>query len=203
MKKLFLYNTLGKEMQEFIPLTEGVVKMYGCGPTVYNYAHIGHMRCYVFEDVLRRVLLRDNYDVLFVMNVTDVGHLESDSDVGEDKLKKQSALEGKSVKEIAKFYEDDFFYNLELLNIKKPNIVARASEHVEEQIKIVENFIKDGVAYKLEDGWYFDTSKIDNYSCLNCVKEEGEVQGRIKATGKKNKADFAVWKFSNNGGEYE
>jgi cysteinyl-tRNA synthetase len=152
MKKLFLYNTLGKEIQEFIPLKEGVVKMYGCGPTVYNYAHIGHMRCFIFEDVLRRVLLRDNYDVLFVMNVTDVGHLDSDSDVGEDKLKKQSTLEGKSVKEIAKFYEDDFFYNFQLLNIQKPNIVARASEHVVDQIKIVENFIEKGIAYKLEDG---------------------------------------------------
>lgn len=152
MKKLVLYNSLGRELQEFVPIEENKVKMYACGPTVYNYAHIGHMRCYVFEDVLRRILLRDGYSVKFVMNVTDVGHLDSDSDTGEDKLKKQSTKEGKSIRDVAMFYEKDFFHNFELLNILSPDIVARASEHIKEQIKIVEEFIEKGYAYKLEDG---------------------------------------------------
>ncbi|MDD3284430.1 MAG: cysteine--tRNA ligase [Patescibacteria group bacterium] len=195
---MFLYNTLTREKQEFKSIKKGFVGLYTCGPTVYNYAHIGNLRTYIFEDILKRVLKYNEYKVKHVMNITDVGHLTGDRDMGEDKLEKEAKLENKSAWDIAKFYTEEFKKNLKDLNIIEPNIWCKATDHIKEQIKLVETLEKKGFTYKTSDGIYFDTSKFPAYNKLSHQKLENLQEGaRVeKNTEKKNPTDFALWKFS-------
>lgn len=195
---LRLYNTLTREIEEFKPINPPIVKMYSCGPTVYDYQHIGHMRRYVGDDILIRVLEFNNYRVKQVMNITDVGHLTSDSDTGEDKMEKGARKFGISVWEIAKKFEKQFFDSMDALNIRRPDILMHATDYIKEQIVFIETLEQKGFTYKIEDGIYFDTSKFPNYTKLS-----GQNVSELKAgaridmvTGKKHLTDFALWKFS-------
>jgi cysteinyl-tRNA synthetase len=206
MNKLILYNTLSRKKEEFIPLTlsispsqeRGVVGLYTCGPTVYNYAHIGNLRTYIFEDILKRVLAYNGYKVKHVMNITDVGHLTGDRDMGEDKLEAGAKREGKTAWEIAKFYEQAFKEDIKRLNILEPNIWCRATENIPEQIDLIKKLEEKGYTYKTSDGIYFDTSKFENYNKLSHLNLETLREGaRVEANPeKKNPTDFALWKFS-------
>lgn len=199
---LRLYNTLTKKKEEFKPLNPPVVTYYSCGPTVYDYAHIGHARTYVFADILQRALEFNGYKVKRAMNITDVGHLTSDADSGEDKMEEGAKREKKSVWEIAEFYTDDFMVMLNKLNIKKPEIICRATDHLASMIYIIEVLEKKGFTYKTEDGIYFDTSKFPDYGILtgqSFEKLQKTLKGGVrveKVPGKKNITDFALWKFS-------
>ncbi|MBN1633677.1 MAG: cysteine--tRNA ligase [Ignavibacteria bacterium] len=201
MNKIFLYNTLGREKQEFVPINEGNVGMYCCGPTVYNYAHIGNLRSYFFEDILKRVLIYNGYDVTHIVNITDVGHLVSDDDEGEDKMEKGSKREGKTVRELADFYEKAFIKDITDLNILSPTKWCKATDNIKEQIGLVECLEKKGFTYKTSDGVYFDTSKFPDYGKLALLDIEGLEEGRriSFSNEKKNKTDFALWKFSPEG----
>ncbi len=199
---LQLYNTLTRNKEEFQPINPPSVGYYSCGPTVYDFAHIGHARTYIFADILQRVLEFNGYKVKRVMNITDVGHLTSDSDTGEDKMEKGALREKKSVWEIAKFYTDDFMQMLQKLNIKKPEIICKATDHIAEMIEIVKTLEKKGFTYKIADGIYFDTSMYPDYGILTGQSYE-KLQKSLKAgarvemaEGKKNPTDFALWKFS-------
>ena len=198
MNKLYLYNTLTRQKDEFKPLKGKKVGLYTCGPTVYDYAHIGNLRTYIFEDILRRVLVYNGYKVKHVMNITDVGHLTSDADEGEDKLEKGSKREGKSVWEIAEFYTKAFKENFQDLNIKEPNKWCRATDYIKEQIKFVKQLEKKGFTYKTSDGIYFNTSKYSDYAKLAKLNLDGQKEGaRVEINQeKKNPTDFALWKFS-------
>ena len=198
MNKLFLYNTFSRTKEEFIPIEQGKVGMYCCGPTVYNFAHIGNLRAYFFEDILKRVLLYNGYKVIHVMNITDVGHLVSDDDEGEDKMEKGSAREGKTVWEIAEFYTDAFKKDIELLNILSPTVYCKATDFIKEQIDMVECLDKKGYTYTTNDGVYFDTSKFPDYGKMALLDVEGLEEGKRIAFSdeKKSKTDFALWKFS-------
>jgi len=156
-RKLHLYNSLGRKLQEFTPLHPGRVGLYSCGPTVYNYAHVGNLRAYIFVDTLRRALQCKGYDVLHVMNITDVGHLTSDMDVGEDKMELAAQREGRTVWDIAAFYTEAFKTDLKRLNILKPSKWARATDHIQEMINFARVIEENGYAYPLDDGLYFDT----------------------------------------------
>lgn len=193
-----LYNTLTRKKENFKPMKRKEVGFYSCGPTVYWYAHIGNLRKYIFDDILKRVLEYNNYKVNHVMNITDVGHLTSDADEGEDKLEKAARKEKKTAKQIADFYTKAFKKDIKALNIIKPNIWAKATDHIKEQIDIVKELEKKGYTYRIEDGIYFDTSKIKDYGKLAGKKERKLKAGaRVKlAKGKKNITDFALWKFS-------
>ncbi|MEK7166557.1 MAG: class I tRNA ligase family protein, partial [Patescibacteria group bacterium] len=169
-----LYNTMSREIEDFVPLNDKKVGMYACGPTVYDYAHVGHVRKYIFDDVLVRLLRYLNYNVTHVMNITDVGHLVSDSDTGEDKLEKGARREGKTAWEVAKFYEEQFFRTMDAVNIKRPNIVCRATEHIKDQIELIQNLESKGFVYKIADGIYFDTSKFADYGKLSRINAEGQ-----------------------------
>jgi cysteinyl-tRNA synthetase len=194
---LKLYNTLKRKKENFKPLKGKEVRIYTCGPTVYWYQHIGNLRSYVFSDVLKRVLRYDGYDVKDVINVTDVGHLTSDADTGEDKLEKAAKKEHKKASEVAKFYFDIFIEDLEKLNILKPQVWSWATKHIKEQIELVEKLEKKGYTYKTSDGIYFNTSKFKNYGKLSRKKVSGLEAGKRIAMGeKKKKTDFALWKFS-------
>jgi len=196
---LQLYNTLTRKKQEFKPLKGKSVRMYSCGPTVYWYQHIGNLRSYIFSDILKRVLLYNGFKVKHVMNVTDVGHLTSDADEGEDKMEKAAAKEGKTAKEISEFYLKIFMKDFEKLNIIEPDIWCKATKHIKEQIKFVETLQKKGYTYETSDGIYFDTSKVKDYGKLAKLKIENLKAGkRIELGEKKNKTDFALWKFSGN-----
>ena len=192
-----LYNTETRKIEEFIPWQENKVGMYTCGPTVYSYAHIGNLRTYIMEDVLEKTLRLLGYDVKRVMNITDVGHLSSDADTGEDKMVKSAKKENKSVLDIAKFYTEEFFKDTDKLNIKKPDIVSPATENIEEYIKIISKLLNDGYAYSAGGNIYFDTSKLDNYYRLtNHVGEEliSGVRDTVEEDeNKKNKTDFVLW----------
>lgn len=192
-----LYNTESRKIEEFIPWEENKVKMYTCGPTVYSYAHIGNLRTYIMEDILEKSLRYLGYDVTRVMNITDVGHLSSDSDTGEDKMVKSAKVENKSVLDIAKFYTQSFFKDTEKLNIKKPDIVSPATENIDEYIKIISKLIDTGYAYSAGGNIYFDTSKLDNYYRLtNHVGEElisGVRETVEEDENKRNKTDFVLW----------
>lgn len=192
-----LYNTETRKIEEFIPWVENKVGMYTCGPTVYSYAHIGNLRTYIMEDVLEKTLRLLGYDVKRVMNITDVGHLSSDADTGEDKMVKSAKKENKSVLDIAKFYTEEFFKDTDKLNIKKPDIVSPATENVEEYIKIISKLLDEGYAYSAGGNIYFDTSKLDNYYRLtNHVGEEliSGVRDTVEEDeNKKNKTDFVLW----------
>ena len=198
MNKLLLYNTLTRQKEEFKPLKGKKVGLYTCGPTVYNYAHIGNLRTYIFEDVLRRVLEFNGYKVKQIMNITDVGHLTSDGDTGEDKLEKGAQREGKSVWEIADFYTKAFKEDLTELNIQMPHKWIKATDCIKEQINFVRKLEKKGLTYQTSDGIYFDTAKYPDYAKLAKLNLEGQKEGaRVEVNSeKKNPTDFALWKFS-------
>jgi len=198
MNKVFLYNTLTRKKEEFKPIKKNKVGLYTCGLTVYNFAHIGNLRTYVFEDILRRTLEYNGYKVKHVMNITDVGHLTSDADTGEDKLEKGAKREGKSVWEIAEFYTKAFKKDLKDLNILEPSIWCKATDYIKEQIKLVKKLEKKGLTYKTSDGVYFDSSKFSDYSKLAKLNLEGQKEGaRVEVNKeKRNPTDFALWKFS-------
>ena len=192
-----LYNTLSKQIEEFVPNEQGKVKMYTCGPTVYHFAHIGNLRTYIMEDILEKFLRFYGYDVTRVMNVTDVGHLTSDGDTGEDKMLKGARREHKTVMEIAKFYEKAFFDDCAKLNIKKPDVVQPATGCIDEFIRLVEGLIEKGYAYLAGGNVYFDTSKVKDYYALSGHSTDELMVGVRddvdEDTNKRNKADFVLW----------
>ncbi len=192
-----LYNTLTKKVEEFIPHDEKVVTMYTCGPTVYHYAHIGNLRTYIFEDILEKSLTYLGYNVKRCMNITDVGHLTSDADTGEDKMLKGAKREKKSVLDIANFYTEAFKKDTEKLNIKWPQIVSKATDNILDYIKIIEDLLKKEYAYLSNGNVYFDTSKLKNYYQLtNQDKADLAVGVRddVEADkAKKNQTDFVLW----------
>lgn len=193
---LKLYNTLTRKKEEFVPLKKGTVKMYSCGPTVYNYAHIGNMRAYIFMDTLRKVLKYNGYKVKHVMNITDVGHLVSDTDEGEDKMAKTARIENRSVYEIAKEYTDAFMKDIKALNIDTPEHIAKATEHIREMEIYVNDIVKNGYAYETSKGVYFDTSKLPNYGKMlsNNNIDDLKAGARVEVdTEKRNPQDFALW----------
>ena len=195
---LQIYNTLTRKKEIFTPLKNNLVGLYTCGPTVYHYAHIGNLRTYIFEDILKRVLLYNKFKVKHVMNITNVGHLTSDSDTGEDKMEKGAKREGKSVWQIADFYTKAFMEDIKKLNIIKANIFCKATDYIKEQIELITKLEKKGFTYIIEDGVYFDTSKLKDYGKLAKLDIEGLKAGtRVEfVKGKKNITDFALWKFS-------
>ena len=192
-----IYNTLTRTKDEFIPNEAGKVAMYTCGPTVYHYAHIGNLRSYIMEDILERYLVYTGLSVNRVMNITDVGHLTSDGDEGDDKMLKGAKREHKTVMEIAKFYTDAFFADCEKLNIKKPETVVPATTYIDEFIRVTESLIEKGYAYEAGGNIYFDTSKLEKYYVFNDFNEEDlevGVREGVEADGnKKNKTDFVLW----------
>ena len=194
---MYLYNSLSHKKEEFIPNHPDIVKMYTCGPTVYHFAHIGNLRSYIMEDVLEKALRYEGYPVKRVMNITDVGHLASDADTGEDKMLKGARREHKSVMEIAKFYTDAFFADCEKLHIKRPDVVEPATNCIGEYIKIVESLLEKGYAYQAGGNVYFDTSKLSQYYVFHDHKEEdlavGVREGVEEDTNKRNKNDFVLW----------
>jgi len=198
MNDIYLYNTLSRKKEKFIPIEKGKAGMYCCGPTVYNYAHIGNLRAYFFEDILKRILLYNGLQVKHVMNITDVGHLVSDADEGEDKMEKGARREGKTVWQIAEYFADEFMIDIKLLNILPPTLWCKATEHIEEQIKLIKCLEEKGFTYVTSDGVYYDTSKFRNYGELGRIDIEGLEEGkRISfSEEKKNKTDFSLWKFS-------
>lgn len=192
-----LYNTLTRKKEEFIPYEEGKVGFYTCGPTVYHYAHIGNMRNYIGHDVLDKTLRYLGYDVTRVMNITDVGHLKSDSDSGEDKMVASAKKEHKTVMDIAKYYTDAFFKDFDAINCRRPDIISPATDNIDEYIKIISKLLKDGYAYQAGGNVYFDVSKIEDYYKLTNHKEDDMVVGVREGvdfdSNKKNQADFALW----------
>jgi cysteinyl-tRNA synthetase len=195
--KLQLYDTYTRTVREFEPLKPPEVGLYTCGPTVYNYAHIGNLRTYIFEDLLRRALALNGYETKHVMNITDVGHLLSDGDLGEDRMEQSARIEGRSAWEIADHYSEAFKNDLERLNILEPHIWCRATDHIQEQIETVKCIEEKGFTYPTEDGIYFDTSKLDDYGYLARLDVEGLLAGmRVRLGEKRNPTDFALWKFS-------
>ncbi len=194
---MLIYNSLTRKREEFVPNVAGKVSMYTCGPTVYHYAHIGNLRSYIMEDVLEKYLRYTGLDVTRVMNITDVGHLSSDADTGEDKMLKGARRENKTVLQIAKFYTDAFFEDCKKLNIKTPEVVAPATTCIDEFIKTIEALLEKGYAYEAGGNIYFDTSKLAQYYVFNDFKEEdlevGVREGVEEDTNKKNKADFVLW----------
>ncbi len=194
--KVLLYNTLTHKKEEFLPIKKGKVGIYTCGPTVYYFAHIGNFVSFVFADFLHRILEHAGYKVKHVMNITDVGHLTSDADEGEDKMILAMKREGKSAWDIAKFYTNAFLKDSNRLNIIRPKIV-KATDHIKEQIKLVKDLEAKGFTYKTSDGVYFDTSKLDSYGQLSGQKtEEKQAGARVELGEKKHVTDFALWKFS-------
>ena len=192
-----LYNTLTRTKDEFKPRFENKVSMYTCGPTVYHYAHIGNLRSYIMEDVLEKYFRYVGYDVTRVMNITDVGHLSSDGDTGDDKMLKGAKREHKTVMEIAKFYTDAFFADCAKLNIKTPEVVEPATSCIDEFIRVIGSLIEKGYAYEAGGNIYFDTSKLDKYYVFNDFTEEdlavGVREGVEEDSNKRNKADFVLW----------
>ena len=198
-----VYNTMTRNKEEFVPYKEGKVGMYTCGPTVYNYAHIGNLRTYIFEDVLKKSLEYLNYKVKHVMNVTDVGHLQSDGDEGEDKMTLGASREHKTVWEIAKFYEDAFFEDCMKLNIKRPTIVCKATDHIQDMIDLIKKLEDKGYTYVSNGNVYFEIEKFADYTKLaNISIDDLEAGSRVEIDpNKKNPLDFVLWftnsKFSN------
>ena len=192
---LFFYNTLTGKKEKFIPINKNEVKMYSCGPTVYSYAHIGNFRTYIFVDSLRRTLEYNGYKMKHVMNITDVGHLTSDADTGEDKMEKAAKKEGKDPYEIAKFYANAFMKDMGKLHIEKPEIITKATDNIPQMIEMVEEIIKNGYGYETSKGIYFDVSKLDKYPVLSNNSVEGQQAGaRVEVDKeKRNPFDFALW----------
>ena len=194
---MYLYNSLSHKKELFVPNHPDVVKMYTCGPTVYHYAHIGNLRTYIMEDVLEKALRYMGYHVRRVMNITDVGHLASDADTGEDKMLKGAKRENKTVLEIAKFYTDAFFADCEKLNIKRPDVVEPATNCISEYINMVQRLLDTGKAYLAGGNVYFDTSTLEKYYVFNDHDEQdlavGVREGVEEDTNKRNKNDFVLW----------
>ena len=191
-----LYNTASKEVEEFKPIEE-VVRIYTCGPTVYNFQHIGNYASYIYWDLLVRTLKANGYQVKRVLNLTDVGHLTSDGDEGEDKLEKGAAREGKSVYEIADMYSNDFLKNFRSLHLTEPDVIAKATDYIDADMNAVDKMTENGFTYETEDGVYFDTSKFDGYADFARLDLKGLQAGaRVGFNDeKRNVSDFAVWKF--------
>ena len=203
--KVYLFNTLTKKVENLIPNVDGKINMYTCGPTVYHFAHIGNLRCYIMEDILEKTLRYVGYDVKRVMNITDVGHLSSDADTGEDKMLKGAKRENKTVMEIAKFYTDAFFADCEKLNIKRPDVVEPATNCIDNFIEMVEKLLEKGYAYVAGGNVYFDTSKLQEYYVFSSQAEQ-ELMTAVRDDvsedeNKRNKSDFVLWftksKFDN------
>lgn len=197
MNPIHLYDTYTRSLREFTPLNPPVVGLYTCGPTVYNYAHIGNLRTYVFEDILKRVLVFNGLQVKHVMNITDVGHLVSDADTGEDKMEKGSRRTGKTAWELAELYANEFKKDMARLNIGEPTIWCKATDHIPEQIELIRCIEANGYTYKTSDGVYFDTSRQPDYGYLGRLDIEGLQAGaRVDMGEKRNLTDFALWKYS-------
>ena len=200
-----LFNTMSRSVEDLIPITDKKVGMYACGFTVYDYTHLGHLRKYSMDDVLVRMLRHEGYDVTFVQNVTDVGHLASDADTGEDKLEKGAKKYGQTVWDVAKKFEDYFFYSMDMMGNVRPDVSCRATEHIPQQIEMVKQLEAKGFTYVIEgDGVYFDTSKLDDYGKLAGLTKEKIEQlkggARVEMVdGKRNVTDFALWKFERPG----
>ncbi len=190
-----LYNTLTKEVETLKPIQENLVKIYTCGPTVYSYAHIGNLRAYLFMDLLRRTLKYNGYKLKHVMNITDVGHLESDADDGEDKMLKAAKKENKNPYEIAEFYTNVFMQDINKLNIDKPEYIIKATDYIKDMIEFVQELLNKGYAYETSKGIYFDISKLDKYPVLSNRKLDEQIAGaRVEVDEeKRNPYDFAVW----------
>ena len=197
-KPLALYDNYTRSLRPFAPLKDGgEVGLYTCGPTVYDYQHIGNYRTFLFEDVLKRVLEWNGYAVRHVMNITDVGHLTSDADTGEDKMEAGSRRTGRSAWEIAALYTNAFLADIELLNIEPPTVLSRATDHIPEQIAFIADIEKNGYAYRTSDGIYFDTSLQPDYGYLARLDKAGlEAGKRVDVGEKRSPTDFALWKFS-------
>jgi len=197
MKPIRLYDTYTRSLREFTPLNPPEVGLYTCGPTVYDFAHIGNLRTYLFEDILRRTLEFNGLQVKHVMNITDVGHLVSDADTGEDKMEKGSRRTGKTAWELAEIYTQEFKKDLDRLNILEPVIWCRATDHIAEQIDLIRCIEEKGFTYRTTDGIYFDTSRLPDYGRLGRLDIEGLQAGaRIEMGEKRSPTDFALWKFS-------
>jgi len=199
---LSIFNTWSRKKEFFRPLKPKIATFYSCGPTVYDYPHIGNMRAYVFADILKRVLCYDGLKVKHVMNLTDVGHLVSDADEGEDKVAAAARQRGQSAWEIAEFFADIFRRDLEMINVANPDIICKATDHIAEQIKLIKRLQKKNFVYRTSDGLYFDSGKFKNYGFLARLKIKGLKAGaRVKMQAeKKRPTDFALWKFSYPGG---
>jgi cysteinyl-tRNA synthetase len=197
---LKLYDTYTRSLREFTPLNPPKVGLYTCGPTVYDYAHIGNLRTYIYWDILRRALTFNGWDVEHVMNITDVGHLTSDADTGEDKMELSARVKGLNAWELAEYYTREFKNNLHSLNILEPTIWSRATDHIQEQIEFIRCIEANGYTYLTSDGVYFDTSRLDDYGYLARLDIEGLQAGmRIEMGEKRSPTDFALWKFSPEG----
>lgn len=196
--KIFLHNTLTRTKEEFEAINNKKVGLYTCGPTVYNFAHLGNLRTYIFEDVLKRTLTYNGYEVKHVMNITDVGHLTDDADSGEDKMEKGAQREGKNAWEIADYYTKAFKSDLKHLGIIEPDVWCKATDNIKEQIELIKILEVKGYTYKTNDGIYFDTSLVKDYNKLSHLKLDELKEGaRVeKNDEKKNITDFALWKFS-------
>ena len=194
---MYLYNSLSHKKELFVPRDPQLVRMYTCGPTVYHYAHIGNLRTYIMEDVLEKSLRYLGYPVKRVMNITDVGHLSSDADTGEDKMLKGAAREHKTVMQVAEFYTNAFFAGCDKLNSKRPDAVEPATNCIDEYIHMIETLLEKGYAYLAGGNVYFDTSKLDKYYVFNDHDEEdlavGVREGVEEDTNKRNKNDFVLW----------
>jgi len=198
MMKIYLYNSLSRSKEEFVPIQKDTVGLYTCGPTVYNFAHIGNLRTYIFEDILKRVLLYNGYRVKHIMNITDVGHLTGDRDMGEDKMEKGSQREGKTAWEIAEFYTQAFKNDISQLNILEPDIWVKATDTIDDQIALINTLEEKNYTYQTSDGIYFDTAKFKDYTKLSHQDIDSLQEGaRVeKNPEKRNLTDFALWKFS-------
>ncbi|NLC67933.1 MAG: cysteine--tRNA ligase [Clostridiaceae bacterium] len=194
--ELKLYNTLTRKKEVFQPIHDNEARIYSCGPTVYDYAHIGNFRTYIFMDILRRALMYEGYKLKHVMNITDVGHLVSDADEGEDKMLVTARAQKKSPWEIAAYYTSEFFKDIEALNISKPEIIPKATDHIKEMIEFVEGLVEKGYGYKTSDGIYFDISKFTGYGKLSGINLDEQMAGaRVEVNDeKRHPADFALWK---------
>ena len=194
-----LYNTLTRKKEEFKPIKEKEVGMYTCGPTVYWFAHVGNFRSYLVADLMKRALIYNGFKVKHIINITDVGHLTSDADSGNDKMEIAASKEGKSTEEISKFYFDAFHEDFSKINLVEPWKWTKATDHLKEQINLIKILEKKGYTYKIGDGIYFDTSKDKDYGKLSKKNIEGLEEGkRVDMKEKKSKTDFALWKFSGN-----
>lgn len=191
---LKLYNTLTRKKETFKPIKKSEVSLYTCGPTVYHFAHIGNLRGFMFYDFLKRILLFNEYKVKHVMNITDVGHLSSDADEGEDKMLKGAKREKKTVWEVAEYYLDAFKRDIRKLNILKPTYMPRATDHITDQINLIETLQKKGFTYSAGGNVYFDTSKLKDYGKLARLNLDAECKSRVeKDANKKCSTDFVLW----------
>lgn len=201
--KIQLFDTYERQKRTFISLEDGKVKIYTCGPTVYDYPHIGNLRSYIFADILRRMFKFNGYKMMQVINITDVGHLTSDADEGEDKMEIKAREQKRSALEVAEFYTQIFKRDLVSLNIEAPEIWCKATEHIKEQIDLIKRLEKLGYTYQTSDGIYFDTSKVDSYGYLGRIDVDGMQPGlRVELSSEKmNPTDFALWKLSSREGK--